>query len=87
MKRKTSKPERSLTGVVQGVTYVDGFFRILEVAIVTTGFDWEGTTITVTGNLGPLVVGDYCRFTGCLQESKRYGIQFQASRAERLPLS
>lgn len=66
----------SLEGVVERVTFVNGFFSINIVQIAKSSFDYDQGEITVVGHFGRLQVGKAYRFMGRLQRNYRHGTQF-----------
>ena len=76
--------EGSLTGVVQDITFADGFFRILVVRVVRSSFDWTRTEITVSGPIGEVMEGEEYQFIGHLVLKPRFGQQFVARQAKRI---
>lgn len=76
--------EGSLTGVVQAITFADGFFRILVVRVVRSSFTWSLPEITVSGPIGEVLEGELYQFTGHLVIKPRFGQQFAARRAKKI---
>lgn len=82
MTKSKSTPEGSLTGVVKRVAFADGFFRILEVMVLTTDLPWSQPMITVIGPVGTVREGQVYRFVGYLTTNRRYGAQMVARFSE-----
>lgn len=75
-KQKADTLLESLEGVVERVTFVNGFFSINVVSIDKASFKWGQENITVVGHFGRLSIGKSYYFTGRLQRNRRHGNQF-----------
>lgn len=74
----------SLEGVVERVTFVNGFFSINVVQITNSSFNYDQGEITVVGHFGRLQVGKAYRFKGQLQHNYRHGTQFVVKEYQHL---
>lgn len=77
-------PLESLEGVVERVTFVNGFFSINVVRVVKSSFKHPQSEMTVVGHFGRLQVGQPYRFSGQLQHSYRYGDQFVVTKYQHI---
>ncbi|MSE08922.1 ATP-dependent RecD-like DNA helicase, partial [Lactobacillus salivarius] len=69
-----------LIGTVNAVYFEasDSFYKVLQVLIKETNFDWDDQKITVTGSFANIQTDSLYRFEGNVVEHQRYGKQFQA---------
>lgn len=69
-----------LIGTVNAVYFEasDSFYKVLQVLIKETNFDWDDQRITVTGSFANIQTDSLYRFEGNVVEHQRYGKQFQA---------
>ena len=69
-----------LIGTVNAVYFEasDSFYKVLQILIKETNFDWDDQRITVTGSFANIQTDSLYRFEGNVVEHQRYGKQFQA---------
>lgn len=68
----------SLEGVVERVTFVNGFFSTNKVRVTQASSPLATHEMVVIGHLGRLQEGRLYHFNGYLQRSPRHGLQFVA---------
>ncbi|MBM7617780.1 exodeoxyribonuclease V alpha subunit [Weissella uvarum] len=74
-----------LVGTVEHVIFSaqDSFYKVLNVQIDDTNFDFDADEITVTGNFGDIQTGATYEFSGRITTHARYGEQFLAEKYQR----
>ena len=77
---KTIQMNVELEGLIDGVLYENpsSLFKIISVKVTKKNFDWDDSTIIVTGSIGELSLDERYEFTGELVAHPKYGRQFQA---------